>query len=79
MNVAQIAGVAASTIEQVAPVVLEALAATNPRVAAALPAIEALIAAFQAPVQQGILTQAHVDAAVKTAAVAAVTGTTPSA
>ena len=77
MNVAQIAGVAASTVEQVAPVVLETLAATNPKIAAALPAIEALLAAFQPLLQQGIVAQTHVDAAVKVAAVAAVTGQQP--
>lgn len=77
MNIAQIANVAESTVQQVAPVVLEALAATNPRIATALPAIEALLAAFAPLVQQGVLTQAHVDAAVKTAAVAAVTGNPP--
>lgn len=77
MNLVQIAGVADSTIQQVGPVVLEALAATNPRIAAMLPAIEALISAMQPLLQQGVVAQAHVDTVVKTAAVAAVTGQAP--
>lgn len=72
MNVPQIVGVTESTIVAIAPVVMQALAATNPAFAAALPAIEAAFVAFGQLKASGVFTDDQVAAAATTVAQAVV-------
>jgi hypothetical protein len=72
MNLPQIAGIAESTLLTVAPLVLAALAATNPGVAAALPVLEGLIAAVKALQASGVFSDEQATGAVNQAVQAVV-------
>jgi cytochrome b len=65
-------GIAESTVVQVGPLVLAALAASNPQFAAAMPAVQALVAAVEALKASGVFSEEQATAAVNTAAQAIV-------